>query len=58
MKGIYRELRRLRREVCVNRDAINAVMCEVRSLRDQKTDRVITSMQSSVREMLRISRGL
>ena len=49
--ALHREVRAMRRELC-------AVESEVRRLRCDKLDNLITSMQQSAREMLRLSRDL
>lgn len=48
----------LKREVRALRRKLGVVSMEVRRMRCDKLDNLITNMQQSAREMLRMSRGL
>lgn len=55
---IKREIKTLRREVTAMRVSLYALEREVRRLRNEKMDNIITAMRQSAREMLRLSREL
>lgn len=58
MKRLRNEIRAIRREVSAMRCELDVLEREVRRLRDDKLDNIITAMRQSAREMLRLSRGL
>ena len=58
MRRLRKEIRALRREVRAMRRELCAVESEVRRLRGDQLDDLITSMQRSAREMLYLSRDL
>lgn len=58
MKRLRNEIRAIRREVSVMRCELDVLEREVRRLRDDKLDNIITAMRQSAREMLRLSREL
>lgn len=58
MVRLRKEIMTLKREVRALRRELGAVSMEVRRMRCDKLDNLITNMQQSAREMLRMSRGL
>lgn len=58
MKRLRNEIRAIRREVSAMRCELDVLEREVRRLRDEKLDNIITAMRQSAREMLRLSREL
>lgn len=58
MKRLRNEIRAIRREVSAMRCELDVLEREVRRLRDDKLDNIITAMRLSAREMLRLSREL
>ena len=58
MKRLRNEIRAIRREVSAMRCELDVLEREVRRLRDDKLDNIITAMRKSAREMLRLSREL
>lgn len=58
MKRLRNEMRAIRREVSAMRCELDVLEREVRRLRDDKLDNIITAMRQSAREMLRLSREL
>lgn len=58
MRRLRKEIIALRREVKAMRRDLCAVESEVRRLRGDKLDNIITAMRLSAREMLRLSREL
>jgi hypothetical protein len=58
MKRLRNEIRAIRREVSAMRCELDVLEREVRRLRDDKLDNIITAMRQSAREMLRLSREL
>ena len=58
MKRLRNEIRAIRREVSAMRCELAVLEREVRRLRNEKLDNIITAMRQSAREMLRLSREL
>jgi hypothetical protein len=58
MKRLRNEIRAIRREVSAMRCELDVLEREVRRLRDDKLDNIITAMRQSAREMLCLSREL
>ena len=58
MKRLRNEIRAIRREVSAMRCELAVLEREVRRLRDDKLDNIITAMRQSAREMLRLSREI
>lgn len=58
MQRLRNEIRAIRREVSAMRCELDVLEREVRRLRDDKLDNIITAMRQSAREMLRLSREL
>ena len=58
MKRLRNEILAIRREVSAMRCELDVLEREVRRLRDDKLDNIITAMRQSAREMLRLSREL
>lgn len=58
MKRLRNEIRAIRREVSAMRCELDVIERDVRRLRDDKLDNIITAMRQSAREMLRLSREL
>lgn len=58
MKRLRNEIRAIRREVSAMRCELDVLEREVRRLRNEKMDNIITAMRQSAREMLRLSSEL